>query len=104
MAIHASQNGKAAQPNYLLRLFISGVTARSQRALANLKQICDEHLEGQYTIEVTDIFQNPEKIAAADIVAAPTLIKQLPLPVRRFVGDLSNREKVLQGLAIQKTT
>jgi circadian clock protein KaiB len=103
MAKHISKNGGAAKPKYLLHLYISGAGPRSQRALANLKGICDEHLEGRYDLEVTDIFQSPEKIAAADIVAAPTLIKKLPLPVRRFIGDLSNTEKVVSGLAIAKT-
>jgi circadian clock protein KaiB len=98
-----SKNGAAMKPKYLLHLYISGATPRSQRALANLKNICDKHLKGRYNLEVTDIFQNPEKLAAADIVAAPTLIKQLPLPVRRFIGDLSDTEKVVTGLSITKT-
>jgi circadian clock protein KaiB len=101
MAKHGSANGGSAKPKYLLHLYIAGATPRSQRALTNLKDICNRHLEGSYDLRVTDIFQNPEQIAGADVVAAPTLIKKLPLPVRRFIGDLSQTEKVVAGLTIK---
>jgi circadian clock protein KaiB len=102
MAKHPSSNSGAGKPQYQLHLYISGATPRSQRALANLKHICDQHLKGRYDLRVTDIFQNPEQIAEADVIAAPTLIKTLPLPVRRFIGDLSDTDKVVVGLAITK--
>jgi circadian clock protein KaiB len=89
-----------ADQKYVLYLYISGATTRSRRAVANIKAICDEHLKGRYHLRVVDIFQNPKETADHDIVAAPTLIKQSPLPVRRFVGDLSDTGKVISGLAI----
>jgi circadian clock protein KaiB len=85
---------------YVLYLYISGATPRSSRALTNIKAICDEHLKGRYHLQVVDIFQNPQQTADHDIIAAPTLIKETPLPLRRFVGDLSDRDKVVAGLAI----
>jgi circadian clock protein KaiB len=91
-----------SQPNgkYVFYLYISGATPRSQRALTNIKAICDEHLKGRYHLQVVDIFQNPGQTADHDIIAAPTLVKETPLPVRRFVGDLSDTDKVVSGLAI----
>ena len=92
----------AAKPRYDLYLYICGPTPRSQRALTNIKNICDEHLEGRYDLQVIDIFQRPEQTVENDIIAAPTLVKKNPLPMRRFIGDLSDREKVLTGLEIRK--
>jgi circadian clock protein KaiB len=87
---------------YILRLYVSGSSARSLRAVYNLKKICEEHLPDDYDLEVIDIYKNPEAARAEQIIAAPTLIKQLPRPLRRFVGDLSNTEKVLVGLDVYK--
>ena len=100
MRNHPFQNGRRENPKYVLHLYISGATPRSRRALANIKQICDEHLNGRYDLQVIDIFQSPEQLSQDDIVAAPTLIKKRPSPVRRFVGDLSDTNKVITGLAI----
>jgi len=97
----SSRNRAAKTPEYILQLYICGATPRSTRALTNIKQICDEHLSGRYDLQVIDIFQSPDQIAQDDIVAAPTLIKKSPLPVRRFVGDLSDINKVITGLAIR---
>jgi circadian clock protein KaiB len=83
---------------YVLRLFVTGMTARSARAIKNLRGICDEYLEGRYDLEVVDIHQQPVLARGEQIVAAPTLIKKLPLPMRRIIGDLSNRQRVLLGL------
>lgn len=85
---------------YVLRLFVTGLTSRSARAVANLQSICNEHLEGRYDLEVIDIYQQPVLTKGEQIIAAPTLIKKLPLPTRRIVGDMSNRERVLLGLDI----
>lgn len=85
---------------YDLSLYISGPTPRSRRAITNIKAICEEHLPGRYNLQVIDIFQNPEETAEHNIIAAPTLIKEAPLPVRRFIGDLSDIEKVTKGLAL----
>jgi circadian clock protein KaiB len=83
---------------YILRLFVTGMTSRSSRAVSNLRAICDEYLEGRYDLEVIDIYQQPILTKGEQIVAAPTLIKKLPLPTRRIIGDMSNREHVLLGL------
>jgi circadian clock protein KaiB len=85
---------------YVLRLCISGMTARSRRALANLKRICDEHLEGQYQLEVIDLYQQPELAAKHQLIATPTLLKTLPPPLSRLIGDLSDTEKTLAQLGI----
>ena len=83
---------------YVLRLFVTGMTARSSRAVNNLRAICDEHLDGHYDLEVIDIYQQPVLTKGEQIVAAPTLIKKSPLPMRRIIGDMSNRDGVLLGL------
>ena len=83
---------------YVLRLFVSGTTARSTRAIENLRRLCEEQLQGRYTLEVVDIYQHPEAARDNQIVAAPTLVKLLPDPVRHIVGDLANEERVLRGL------
>jgi circadian clock protein KaiB len=83
---------------YLLRLYIAGVTSRSTTAIANLKSICEEHLKGRYELDVVDIYQQPQLARRAQIIAAPTLIRKLPPPLRRIVGDMSQKERVLVGL------
>jgi circadian clock protein KaiB len=87
---------------YILRLYITGSTSRSVLALTNLKKICDEYLEGRYELEVIDLYQMPILAKDEQIIAAPTLIKKLPLPFRRIIGDMSNVEKVLMGLDLKK--
>jgi circadian clock protein KaiB len=83
---------------YKLRLFITGSTPRSTRAIENMRRICEENLLGQYDLEVIDVYQNPEATRDLQIIATPTLVKVLPEPLRRIVGDLSNKERVLAGL------
>ena len=93
-----------AQPHsetYTLRLYVAGMTPQSTRAIANIKQICEEHLKDRYSLEVVDIYQQPVLAAGEQIIAAPTLIKKLPLPLRRLIGDLSNTERVLVGLDLR---
>jgi circadian clock protein KaiB len=85
---------------YILRLYVTGSSGRSLRAVQNLKKLCDEHLSNDYDLEVIDIYENPAAAREEQIVAAPTLIKKLPQPIRRFVGDLSNTQKILVGLDI----
>lgn len=87
---------------YVLRLYITGATSRSALAITNLKKICTEYLEGRYELEVIDLFQHPGLAKDEQIIAAPTLIKKLPLPFRRIIGDMSNKEKVLMGLDLVK--
>jgi circadian clock protein KaiB len=92
--------------SYLLRLYVTGSTPKSVHAIANIKQICEEHLQGRYDLEVIDLYQRPNLAKGEQIIAAPTLIKKLPLPLRRIIGDLSNTERVLVGLdlrAVKKT-
>jgi circadian clock protein KaiB len=83
---------------YVLRLFVTGTTPRSARAIANLRRVCEEHLEGRYHLEVIDIYQHPEAAKEHQILAAPTLVRALPLPLRKIIGDLADEEKVLAGL------
>ena len=85
---------------YKLRLFITGRTPHSIRALDNLKEICESELKGQYQVEVIDVLENPGLADADKILATPTLVRRLPEPVRKIIGDLSDREKVLLGLDI----
>ena len=93
---------KSKPAHYMLRLFTSGSTPRSTRALRNLREICETNLEGNYDLEVVDIYQEPGRATQSDIIAAPTLIKEEPLPVKRLVGDLSDRPRVLISLAIAR--
>lgn len=85
---------------YLLRLYITGTTPRSNEAIRNIRKICEEELKGRYDLEVIDVYQQPELAKKEQILAAPTLIRKLPLPLRKLVGDMSNREKVIVGLEI----
>lgn len=89
---------------YILRLYVTGMTSRSSRAVDNLKAICDEYLEGRYDLEVIDIYQQPVLTKGEQIIAAPTLIKKLPLPIRRIIGDMSDRERVLVGLDLVRAS
>ncbi len=90
------KNGK-----YVLRLFVAGINPKSKKAIENLKEVCDEELKGQYELEIIDIYQQPIFAKEGQIIAAPTLIKELPQPVRRFVGDLSDKKKLLLGLDLR---
>jgi len=92
-----------AVARYILQLYITGVTSRSARAISNIRKICDEHLEGRYDLAILDISQHPVLAAGQQIIAAPTLIKKLPLPLRRFIGDMSQTERILLGLDLRRT-
>jgi circadian clock protein KaiB len=85
---------------YILRLYITGMTSRSARTIENLRVFCEKHLAGRYELQVIDVYQQPELASREQIVAVPTLIKQLPLPLRRLIGDMSDEERVLVGLNI----
>jgi len=84
-----------------LRLYVAGQTPKSRAAFANLKRICEEHLAGQYSIEVIDLIENPKLARGDQIFAVPTLVRKLPEPIKRIIGDLSNTERVLVGLDVQ---
>ena len=97
--VRARKNSK--EPIWELRLYVAGQTAKSLQAFANLKQICEEHLGGKYKIEVVDLMKNPELAKGDQIFALPTLVRKLPEPVRKIIGDLSNTERVLVGLDLR---
>ncbi len=93
---------RAHDPEFwMLRLYVAGQTARSLQAFANLKKICEEHLAGKYEIEVVDLLENPQLAKGDQILALPTLVRKLPAPVRKIIGDLSNTERVLVGLDLR---
>lgn len=87
--------------SYELRLYVAGKTSKSIAALSNLKRYCEEHLKGIYTIEIIDLLEQPQLAEGDQILAVPTLVKKVPEPVRKIIGDLSNEEKVLVGLDIR---
>jgi circadian clock protein KaiB len=89
------------QDTYALRLYVAGQTTRSLAAFKNLKKICDEHLEGRYQIEVIDLLKNPKLAKGDQIMAIPTLVRKLPPPLKKIIGDLSNTERVLVGLDLK---
>ena len=91
-----------APERHVLRLYITGMSARSRNAIMEIKAVCEEHLHGRYDLEVIDIYQQPSLAKGDQIIATPTLIKKLPAPLRRLVGDLSQKERVLLGLDIRK--
>ena len=93
------KNADAIQ-HYQLRLYITGTTPRSSHAIANIRALCDEFLPGHYDLEVIDIYQQPTEAAREQIIAAPTLVKELPIPAKRLIGDLSDRDKVMVGLSL----
>ena len=85
-----------------LRLYVAGRTARAIAALSNLKRICEEHLRGRYEIEIVDLLENPKLAAGDQILALPTLVRHLPPPLKKIIGDLSNEERVLVGLDLRR--
>jgi len=93
---------QAERQGYNLRLYVAGQTPKSIAAIANLKKLCETHLPGRYSIDIVDLMQNPSLAQRDQIVAIPTLIRQLPEPMRRIIGDLSNTERVLVGLDIDE--
>jgi circadian clock protein KaiB len=90
-----------AKAHYVLKLYVAGVTPKSDAAIRSVTEICEIHLKGRYALEIIDIYQHPTLAKGEQIIAAPTLIKKLPLPFRKLVGDMANREKVLVGLDLR---
>jgi len=99
---YEQQIEKSKKDNYLLRLYVTGSTPQSVRAIENIQKICEEHLKGRYELEVIDLYQNPNLAQGEQIIAVPTLIKKLPTPLRRIIGDMSNTDRVLVGLDIKE--
>ncbi|PTX95162.1 circadian clock protein KaiB [Spartobacteria bacterium LR76] len=100
-AVNGANGSPPEAETFSLRLYVAGQTPKSLTAFANLKRLCEEHLPGQYRIEVIDLVKNPHLAQADQIVALPTLVRKLPEPIKRIVGDLSNSEKVIVGMDIQ---
>jgi len=98
----AARKSTRGRKMYSLRLYITGQTPRSAASVRNLREVCEEFLEGRFELQVIDLYQRPELAREAQVVAAPTLIKKLPLPLRRLVGDLSNKNQVLLGLDLKE--
>jgi circadian clock protein KaiB len=104
MSVLASPNSQQetrTPPAFQLRLYVAGQTVKSRAAIANLQRICETHLAGQYSIEVIDLTKTPQLAAGDQILAVPTLVRRLPEPIKKIIGDLSNEERVLVGLDIQ---
>lgn len=101
MAQTGGKKTKSAKPVWELRLYVAGVTAKSLTALSNLKKICEAHLDGQYRIEVIDLLKQPQLARGDQILATPTLVRKLPPPVKKIIGDLSSAERVLVGLDLR---
>ncbi len=96
--------GIHSEERYVLRLYVTGMTPRSTEAFASIKAICEDRLQGRYELEVIDIYQHPQLAIDEQIIAVPTLVKKLPAPLRRLVGDLSNEDRVLLGLDLRRKT
>lgn len=90
------------EERYVLRLYVTGMTPRSTEAFTAIKALCEEHLKGRYDLEVIDIYQHPQLAQDEQIIAVPTLIRELPAPLRRLIGNLSDRERVLLGLDLRR--
>ena len=102
--IKVQENGNeevSIEGEYILKLYITGMTPNSRKAVENVKNICEEHLKGRYQLQIIDIYQQPTLAIGEQIIAVPTLIKKLPNPLRRLIGDMSNTEKVLLGLDLK---
>jgi circadian clock protein KaiB len=94
--------GRPTVKTWELRLYVAGQTPKSMKAFANLKKICEEHLAGQYHIEIIDLLKQPQLASGDQILAIPTLVRKLPAPIRKIIGDLSNTERVLVGLNLRE--
>ena len=95
-----NDSGDSENERYVLRLFVSGTSPNSVRAIKNIRDICDTHLNGNYDLEIVDIHQQPLLVKSEDVAAVPMLIKKFPLPKRRLIGDMSDKERVLKGLGL----
>jgi circadian clock protein KaiB len=100
----ASQMPDPGAGRYMLRLYISGMTPRSSSAIASIRALCDTHLRGRYDLEVIDIYQQPELAKEGQVIAVPMLVKELPVPLRRLIGNLVDEDRLLKGLDLQRQT
>ncbi|WP_084214443.1 circadian clock KaiB family protein [Terriglobus sp. TAA 43] len=90
-----------SQPKYVFRLYVAGNSNRSRQAITNVREICERYLAGNYELDVVDVYQQPEVTKHADVIALPTLIKELPFPPKKFVGDMSDTERIVVGLKLR---
>src|SRR5512141_55220 len=97
----AAKKAAVADRRYVLRLYVAGINPRSSAAIRAITEICEEHLKGRYELEIIDIYQQPTLAKGEQIIAAPTLLKKIPLPLRKFIGDMSDTEKILVGLDLR---
>jgi circadian clock protein KaiB len=97
----AKKYKESGKLQYVLRLYVTGMTSQSSAAIKNITQICEENLKGRYDLKIIDIYQQPTLAKGEQIIAVPTLIKKLPLPLRRFIGNLADQEKILVGLDLR---
>ena len=97
-------SARLTRKKFVLRLYVAGITPRSTEAIANVTALCEEHLAGRYELEIIDLYQKPTLAKGEQIIAAPTLIKKLPLPLRRLIGNMSAKERVLVGLDLRPKT
>jgi circadian clock protein KaiB len=104
MSAPKNARGKKASPRWELRLYVAGQTPKSITALANLKKLCEEYLKGEYSIEVVDLLRHPQLAGGDQILAIPTLVRKLPPPLRKIIGDLSDTHRVLVGLDLRPKT
>ena len=102
MKLSTTPNRRTRLTSFILKLYVTGATPRAQSAIANLRRICEQELGGKYQLEIIDVLEHPELAEEDRILATPTLIKQLPPPLRKVIGDLSDREKVLLGLELHQ--
>jgi circadian clock protein KaiB len=100
----SAARNKLADDFYILKLYVAGLSPKSATAIANINRICEDNLQGRYQLDVIDLYQQPQLAEGEQIIAIPTLIRKLPQPLRRVIGDLSNTERVLVGLDIRKKT
>jgi circadian clock protein KaiB len=100
----AARRLKRPSDEWILRLYVAGMSARSSAALNNLEAVCEEHLAGRYRIEVVDLLKQPQLARGDQIVALPTLVRQLPPPMKKIIGDLSNQERLLVGLDLRRSS
>lgn len=92
-----------ARATYVMRLYVAGLTPKSRLAIQSIRALCEQHLKNRYELEIIDIYQQPELLQQEQIIVAPTLIKQLPLPLRRLIGDMSDKKKIIIGLDLKPT-
>ncbi len=101
IALEKAGNAAGKRQLYVLKLYVAGINPRSSEAIRSIKEICEQHLRGRYDLEIIDIYQQPALARGEQIIAAPTLIKKLPIPLRRFIGNLADRERVLVRLDLK---